>query len=133
SGGAAAMAAAAIAAKQRWQQRGNEKASMQGRLRAKARPGCAPLRPTRVPAPGHAIRPAMSAKILDGKALAARIKDKLALEVDELRARGVEPGLAVVLVCEDPASQIYVRTKPASCAKAGIRTFDPRLPATTSQ
>ena len=75
----------------------------------------------------------MSAKILDGKALAARIKDKLAIEVDELRARGVEPGLAVVLVGEDPASQIYVRNKTASCAKAGIRTFDHRLPATTSQ
>ena len=75
----------------------------------------------------------MSAKILDGKALAARIKDKLAKEVDELRARGVEPGLAVVLVGEDPASQIYVRNKTASCAQAGIRTFDHRLPATTSQ
>jgi methylenetetrahydrofolate dehydrogenase (NADP+)/methenyltetrahydrofolate cyclohydrolase len=75
----------------------------------------------------------MSAKILDGKALAARIKDKLAKEVDELRARGIEPGLAVVLVGEDPASQIYVRNKTASCAQAGIRTFDHRLPATTSQ
>ena len=75
----------------------------------------------------------MSAKILDGKALAARIKDKLAKEVDELRARGVEPGLAVILVGEDPASQIYVRNKTASCAQAGIRTFDHRLPAATSQ
>src|SRR5580704_4357034 len=87
----------------------------------------------RVPPPGHAIRPAMSAKVLDGKALAARIKTELAGEVDELRARGVEPGLAVVLVGEDPASQIYVRNKTASCAQAGIRTFDRRLPASTSQ
>jgi methylenetetrahydrofolate dehydrogenase (NADP+)/methenyltetrahydrofolate cyclohydrolase len=75
----------------------------------------------------------MSAKILDGKALAARIKGDLATEVGALRARGVEPGLAVVLVGEDPASQIYVRNKTASCAQAGIRTFDHRLPSTTSR
>ncbi len=75
----------------------------------------------------------MSAKILDGKALAARIKGDLGRTVTALRARGVEPGLAVVLVGEDPASQIYVRNKTASCAAAGIRTFDHRLPATTSE
>ncbi|HEY4394852.1 MAG TPA: bifunctional methylenetetrahydrofolate dehydrogenase/methenyltetrahydrofolate cyclohydrolase FolD [Polyangia bacterium] len=75
----------------------------------------------------------MSAKILDGKALAARIKGELGQTVTALRARGVEPGLAVVLVGEDPASQIYVRNKTASCVQAGIRTFDHRLPATTSQ
>jgi len=75
----------------------------------------------------------MSAKILDGKALAARIKTELASEVGELRAQGVEPGLAVVLVGEDPASQIYVRNKTASCAQAGIRTFDHRLPSTIPQ
>jgi methylenetetrahydrofolate dehydrogenase (NADP+)/methenyltetrahydrofolate cyclohydrolase len=106
---------------------------MQGRLRPEARPGCAPVPATLVPAPGHAIRPAMSAKILDGKALAARIKTELASEVGDLRAQGVEPGLAVVLVGEDPASQIYVRNKTASCAQAGIRTFDHRLPSTTPQ
>ena len=50
-----------------------------------------------------------------------------------LAARGVEPGLAVVLVGEDPASQIYVRNKTAASAQVGIRTFDHRLPATTSQ
>ncbi|HLK92214.1 MAG TPA: bifunctional methylenetetrahydrofolate dehydrogenase/methenyltetrahydrofolate cyclohydrolase FolD [Polyangia bacterium] len=75
----------------------------------------------------------MAAKILDGKALAARIKADLANEVAALRARGVEPGLAVVLVGDDPASQIYVRNKTTSCAQAGIRTFDHRLPATTKQ
>ena len=75
----------------------------------------------------------MSAKILDGKALAARIKTELASEVGELRAQGVEPGLAVVLVGEDPASQIYVRNKTASCGQAGIRTFDHRLPSTIPQ
>jgi methylenetetrahydrofolate dehydrogenase (NADP+) / methenyltetrahydrofolate cyclohydrolase len=75
----------------------------------------------------------MSAKILDGKALAARIKGQLASEVTALRSRGVEPGLAVVLVGDDPASQIYVRNKTASCAQAGIRTFDHRLPTSTAQ
>ncbi|HVV48709.1 MAG TPA: bifunctional methylenetetrahydrofolate dehydrogenase/methenyltetrahydrofolate cyclohydrolase FolD [Polyangia bacterium] len=75
----------------------------------------------------------MAAKILDGKALAARIKADLTGEVGALRARGVEPGLAVVLVGEDPASQIYVRNKTAACAQAGIRTFDHRLPATIAQ
>jgi methylenetetrahydrofolate dehydrogenase (NADP+) / methenyltetrahydrofolate cyclohydrolase len=75
----------------------------------------------------------MSAKILDGKALAARIKGELAQTVTALGARGIEPGLAVVLVGEDPASQIYVRNKTTSCAQAGIRTFDHRLPATTPQ
>jgi methylenetetrahydrofolate dehydrogenase (NADP+)/methenyltetrahydrofolate cyclohydrolase len=75
----------------------------------------------------------MAAKILDGKALAARIKSELAGEVSALRARGVEPGLAVVLVGEDPASQIYVRNKTASSAQVGIRTLDHRLPSTTSQ
>ncbi len=75
----------------------------------------------------------MAAKTLDGKALAARIKAELANEVGALRARGVEPGLAVVLVGDDPASQIYVRNKTTSCAQAGIRTFDHRLPPSTSQ
>jgi methylenetetrahydrofolate dehydrogenase (NADP+)/methenyltetrahydrofolate cyclohydrolase len=75
----------------------------------------------------------MSAKILDGKALAARIKGELGQMVTALGARGVEPGLAVVLVGDDPASQIYVRNKTTSCAQAGIRTFDHRLPSTTSQ
>jgi methylenetetrahydrofolate dehydrogenase (NADP+)/methenyltetrahydrofolate cyclohydrolase len=75
----------------------------------------------------------MSAKILDGKALAARIKGELGQTVTALHARGVEPGLAVVLVGDDPASQIYVRNKTSSCAEAGIRTFDHRLPAATSQ
>jgi methylenetetrahydrofolate dehydrogenase (NADP+)/methenyltetrahydrofolate cyclohydrolase len=75
----------------------------------------------------------MSAKILDGKTLAARIKGELGQMVTALGARGVEPGLAVVLVGDDPASQIYVRNKTTSCAQAGIRTFDHRLPATTSQ
>jgi methylenetetrahydrofolate dehydrogenase (NADP+)/methenyltetrahydrofolate cyclohydrolase len=76
---------------------------------------------------------AMAAKILDGKALAARIRAGLAEEAKGLAARGVQPGLAVVLVGEDPASQIYVRNKTKACAEAGFRTFDHKLSADTSE
>jgi methylenetetrahydrofolate dehydrogenase (NADP+)/methenyltetrahydrofolate cyclohydrolase len=75
----------------------------------------------------------MAAKIIDGKALAARIRAQLAEEAKGLATRGVQPGLAVVLVGEDPASQIYVRNKTKACAEAGFRTFDHKLPADTSE
>jgi methylenetetrahydrofolate dehydrogenase (NADP+)/methenyltetrahydrofolate cyclohydrolase len=75
----------------------------------------------------------MAAKILDGKALAARIRAGLADEAKVLATRGVQPGLAVVLVGEDPASQIYVRNKTKACAEAGFRTFDHKLSADTSE
>ncbi len=75
----------------------------------------------------------MGATILDGKALAGRIRGHLAEEVSRLRGLGVDPGLAVVLVGDDPASQIYVRNKTVACAQAGIRTFDHRLPAATPE
>jgi methylenetetrahydrofolate dehydrogenase (NADP+)/methenyltetrahydrofolate cyclohydrolase len=75
----------------------------------------------------------MSAKILDGKALAARIRAELAAEVRKSFASGAGPGLAVVLVGEDPASHIYVRNKARACIEAGFRTFDHRLAADTSE
>jgi methylenetetrahydrofolate dehydrogenase (NADP+) / methenyltetrahydrofolate cyclohydrolase len=75
----------------------------------------------------------MTAKILDGKALAARLRAGLGEEARSLAARGVQPGLAVVLVGDDPASQIYVRGKTSACAAAGIRTFDHHLPAGTGE
>jgi methylenetetrahydrofolate dehydrogenase (NADP+)/methenyltetrahydrofolate cyclohydrolase len=74
-----------------------------------------------------------TAKILDGKALAARVRAGLAIEAARLTARGVTPGLAVVLVGEDPASQVYVRNKTKACHEAGFRTFDHMLPTTTSE
>jgi len=74
----------------------------------------------------------MSATVLDGKALAARIRGDLKVDSERLAAAGITPGLAVVLVGDDPASQIYVRSKTAACAQAGIATFDHRLAATTS-
>src|SRR5881394_3244301 len=75
----------------------------------------------------------MPAKILDGKALAARLRAGLGEDARSLTAGGVQPGLAVVLVGTDPASQIYVRSKTKACAEAGIRTFDHHLPAETTE
>jgi methylenetetrahydrofolate dehydrogenase (NADP+)/methenyltetrahydrofolate cyclohydrolase len=75
----------------------------------------------------------MAARIIDGKALAARIRGDIAIAAARLGAGGVQPGLAVVLVGADPASQIYVRSKSKACQEAGIRTFDHQLPADTSE
>src|SRR5512135_3581652 len=71
------------------------------------------------------------ALVIDGKGIALKVRTEVAEEVAALRARGVVPGLAVVLVGEDPASQVYVRNKEKACAEAGIEAFDHRLPATT--
>jgi methylenetetrahydrofolate dehydrogenase (NADP+)/methenyltetrahydrofolate cyclohydrolase len=75
----------------------------------------------------------MAAKIIDGKALAARIRNSLAVEAKRLSERGCEPGLAVILVGEDPGSQIYVRNKTKALVDAGFRCFDHHLPASTSE
>jgi methylenetetrahydrofolate dehydrogenase (NADP+)/methenyltetrahydrofolate cyclohydrolase len=72
-------------------------------------------------------------EIIDGKAIAARVRAEVKAEADRLRARGVEPGLAVVLVGEDPPSQVYVRSKTRAAAEAGIATFDHKLAADTSE
>jgi methylenetetrahydrofolate dehydrogenase (NADP+)/methenyltetrahydrofolate cyclohydrolase len=74
----------------------------------------------------------MTAAIIDGKAIAAAWRDELAVEAAALRERGVVPGLGVVLVGDDPASQVYVRSKERAAAKVGVDTFDHRLPASTS-
>src|SRR5437764_1242999 len=73
------------------------------------------------------------AEIIDGKAVAAQVRAEVAADVAELKRRGVTPGLAVVLVGEDPASQVYVRGKTKAAAEAGIATFDHQLPAAPSQ
>jgi len=75
----------------------------------------------------------MAAKILDGKAIAAELRAAQKLLADGLRARGVVPALAVVLVGEDPASQVYVRNKTKACEEAGVAVFDHKLPADTSE
>lgn len=74
------------------------------------------------------------ARILDGRAIAQKVRAEVAEKVAALLARGeaYRPGLAVVLVGDDPGSQIYVRNKTRACQEAGIATFDHRLPATTT-
>jgi methylenetetrahydrofolate dehydrogenase (NADP+)/methenyltetrahydrofolate cyclohydrolase len=75
----------------------------------------------------------MTARILDGKALGLAIRQEVAVDVAALAAAGITPGLAVVLVGEDPASQVYVRSKGRACEEAGMHSVTIRLPATTSQ
>jgi methylenetetrahydrofolate dehydrogenase (NADP+)/methenyltetrahydrofolate cyclohydrolase len=75
----------------------------------------------------------MTARLIDGKALAAELRVAIAAKVADLSNRGVKPGLAVVLVGEDPASQIYVRSKAAQTVEAGMESFEYRLPADTSE
>ena len=65
----------------------------------------------------------MSARIIDGNALAAEVRGQLAERAAALKAKGVTPCLAVILVGEDPASAVYVRNKVAACEKAGMRSL----------
>ena len=75
----------------------------------------------------------MSYQLLDGKQTAREVRDEVAKRARALSARGVKPGLAVVLVGEDPASQIYVRNKDRAATEAGIAVQTVKLPAETSQ
>ena len=75
----------------------------------------------------------MSATLIDGKAFAAGMRERIAAEVAAMAASGHRPGLAVVLVGEDPASQDYVRNKAAQTNEVGMGSFEHRLPATTSE
>lgn len=75
----------------------------------------------------------MSAKIIDGKQIAADIRAELKDQVVALKEKGVVPGLGVILVGADPASQSYVTAKEQACENIGIYSDDNRLPAETSQ
>ncbi len=75
----------------------------------------------------------MTARILDGRVISQELREDIARRAAALTARGVTPGLAVILVGEDPASQIYVRNKGVACEKAGIRSVTLRLPETATQ
>lgn len=76
----------------------------------------------------------MSARLLDGKQLAQTMQAEIAAGVDDfVKAHGVRPGLATVLVGDDPASHTYVRNKRRACQKAGIESFHHELPASTPQ
>ena len=76
----------------------------------------------------------MTATVIDGKAFAAKVRAAVQAEVAKLQqAHGITPGLAVVLVGEDPASQVYVRNKHAATVEVGMASFEHRLPVATSQ
>lgn len=70
---------------------------------------------------------------IDGKAVAAKIRAQVAQDVEALKARGICPGMAVVLVGDDPASKIYVNNKKKACAETGIYSEEHLLPAETTQ
>jgi methylenetetrahydrofolate dehydrogenase (NADP+)/methenyltetrahydrofolate cyclohydrolase len=71
--------------------------------------------------------------VIDGKSVAAAVLEECRAEVTELKSRGITPGLAVVLVGEDPASQVYVGSKARTCIDLGIYSRKIELPATTTQ
>ena len=73
------------------------------------------------------------ARIIDGKAIAAKVRGEIATQVAQLKAKGITPGLAVVLVGEDPASKVYVSMKEKACAEVGIFSDEYKLHAETSE
>src|SRR3990172_612476 len=75
----------------------------------------------------------METRIIDGAAFARELRAALAVRVRDLAARNVHPGLAVVLIGEDPASQIYVRKKTKGCDEAGVASIQHQLPASISE
>jgi methylenetetrahydrofolate dehydrogenase (NADP+)/methenyltetrahydrofolate cyclohydrolase len=75
----------------------------------------------------------MTAKIIDGKAIAQEVRAEWKVRADALKARGITPGLAVIIVGEDPASRIYVANKVKACAELGLYSEHIALPAETSE
>jgi methylenetetrahydrofolate dehydrogenase (NADP+) / methenyltetrahydrofolate cyclohydrolase len=76
----------------------------------------------------------MNAKVIDGKAFAARVRAEVATRVAAMKeSAGITPGLAVVLVGDDPASRVYVKNKHASTIEVGMNSYEHRLPADTSE
>jgi methylenetetrahydrofolate dehydrogenase (NADP+)/methenyltetrahydrofolate cyclohydrolase len=76
----------------------------------------------------------MTATVIDGKTIAQELRGRIAVAAAELsKQHGIVPGLAVVLVGSDPASEVYVRTKSKAVTDAGMRSFDHKLPETTPQ
>lgn len=73
------------------------------------------------------------AKIIDGKLISTQIKDEVKAKVEQLKAKGVEPCLAVILVGENPASQVYVRNKKRACEYCGIKSLSYELSAETTE
>lgn len=75
----------------------------------------------------------MTAKIIDGKAIAQEVRTEWKVRADALKARGITPGLAVIIVGEDPASKVYVGNKVKACAELGLHSEHIALPADTPE
>jgi len=76
----------------------------------------------------------MAAKIIDGKAVAQQMQEEFKAEIQRLQEKeGITPGLTVVLVGDDPASQVYVKNKGLACQRVGVRSFEHRLPGDTPE
>jgi len=75
----------------------------------------------------------MSANIIDGKAIAQQVRAEWKVRADALKARGITPGLAVIIVGEDPASRVYVANKVKACAELGLHSVHVELLADTSE
>lgn len=72
-------------------------------------------------------------QIIDGKAVSKAVKEKVKTECEQLKAQGITPGLAVIIIGEDPASQVYVRNKEKACEECGFYSVKYALPAQTTQ
>lgn len=75
----------------------------------------------------------MTTKRIDGKALSQKMRQQIKTEVDELKAKGIVPGLAVIIVGDDPASRTYVNNKKKDCAEVGITSVEYALPASSTE
>jgi len=75
----------------------------------------------------------MAAQLIDGKKVAADIREGLKKEINELKSKGINPGLAVVLIGENPASKKYVSSKEKACEEIGIKSLTHKLPESTTQ
>ena len=75
----------------------------------------------------------MTARIIDGKAIAQEVRNEWKIHANSLKARGITPGLAVIIVGEDPASKVYVANKVKACAELGLHSEHIELPADTSE
>jgi methylenetetrahydrofolate dehydrogenase (NADP+)/methenyltetrahydrofolate cyclohydrolase len=73
------------------------------------------------------------AKIISGKEVSAQVKEQVRLEVESLKAKGIETGLAVVIVGDDPASRVYVNNKKKACETVGFKSYEYALPEETTQ
>lgn len=72
-------------------------------------------------------------KLIDGKQISEQVKDRVSAEVRELGEKGIEVGLAVVIVGDDPASRVYVNNKKKACERCGIKSFEYALPKETTE